>query len=43
MKKKKTKRNPYVIPAKSRKSGKIKSKKDKRKKNKEKEYLNEDL
>lgn len=43
MKKQKKIRNPFVLPAKKRKAGKIRSKKDKRKngKNKQQEYLNE--
>jgi hypothetical protein len=38
-------RNPYAIPAKARKSGKMRSKNQKRKngKNKQKEYLNENF
>jgi hypothetical protein len=38
---KKTIRNPYVIPAKARKAGKMKPKKDKRKSNKQQDLLKE--
>jgi hypothetical protein len=34
-------RNPYVIPAKSRKAGKMKDKRDKRKSNKKQDLLKE--
>lgn len=40
--KKKKERNPFVIDAKKRKSGKMRNKKNKRKKNKEIEILKEE-